>query len=72
MDAKIRENLDVLRIGDSVDDFYKTPQDFINDIDPNEIIDILTIAWLNSKDEEMMVKIRLFEKDVKEKWDDRE
>ena len=70
MDAKIRENLDGLKIGDSEDDFYKTPQDFINDIDPNEIIDLLTIAWENSKDEEMMTKIRLFEKDVKEKWND--
>ena len=38
----------------------------INDIDPNEIIDLLTIAWENSKDEVMMTKIRLFEKDVKE------
>ena len=72
MDAKIRENLDGLKIGDSEDDFYRTPQDFINDIDPNEIIDILTIAWENSKDEVMMTKIRLFEKDVKEKWIDSE
>ena len=37
MDAKIRENLDGLKIGNSEDDFYTTPQDFINDIDPNEI-----------------------------------
>ena len=72
MDAKIPENLDGLKIGDSKDDFYKTPQDFINDIDPNEIIDLLTIAWENSKDDEMMTKIRLFETDVKGKWNDSE
>ena len=41
-------------------------------IDPNEIIDLLTIAWENSKDEVMMTKIRPFEKDVKEKWNDSE
>ena len=72
MDAMIRENLDGLKIGDSEDDFYKTPQNFINDIDSNEIIDLLTIAWENSKDEEMMKKIRPFEKEVKEKWNDSE
>ena len=70
--AKIPENLDGLKIGDSKDDFYKNPQDFINDIDSNEIIDLLTIAWENSKDDEMMTKIRLFETDVKEKWNDLE
>ena len=70
MDSKIPQNLDRLKIGDSENDFYRTQQDFINDIDPNEIIDIVRNAWIESKDLEKMPKIKLFEKEIKEKWDD--
>ena len=70
MDSKIPQNLDRLKIGEAENDLYKTQQDFINDIDPNEIIDIIRNAWIESKDLEKMPKIKLFEKDIKEKWDD--
>ena len=70
MDSKMPHNLDRLKIGDSEDDCYRIQQDFINDIDPNEIIDIIRNAWIHSKDEEMMKKIRPFEKQVKENWID--
>ena len=70
MDSKIPQNLDRLKIGEAENDLYKTQQDFINDIDPNEIIDIIRNAWIESKDHEKMPKIKLFERDIKEKWDD--
>ena len=70
LDSKIPLNLDRLKIGNAENDCYGTKQEFIDDIDPNEIIDIVRHAWIDSKDEEMMKKIRPFEKQVKESWID--
>ena len=70
MDSQMPHNLDRLKIGDKENDCYRTQQDFINEIDPNEIIDIVRNAWIESKDLEKMPKIKLFEKDIKEKWND--
>ncbi len=70
MDSKMPLNLDRLKIGKTENDCYRTQQEFIDDIDPNEIVDIVRHAWIDSKDEEMMKKIRPFEKQVKENWID--
>ena len=65
MDANIDDNFDELRIGDSENDYYRTKQDFINDIDPNEVMNIISIAWDDCTDKAKMKKIRACEKEIK-------
>lgn len=66
MDANIDDNFDELRIGDSENDYYRTKQDFINDIDPHEVMNIISIAWDDCNDKAKMKKIRSCEKEIKD------
>ena len=67
MDSQINDNLEELRIGDSETDDYRTKQEFINDINPHEVFFVISKAWEDCTNEEKMKKIRIFEKDMKEK-----
>ena len=55
-----------LKIGDLETDYYRTKEDFINDIDPDEVFNIISIAWEDCTDKAKMKKIRVCEKKIKD------
>tara|TARA_A100001011_G_scaffold170528_1_gene179415 strand:- start:433 stop:1386 length:954 start_codon:yes stop_codon:yes gene_type:complete len=57
---------DELKIGDLETDYYRTKEDFINDIDPDEVFNIISIAWEDCTDKAKMKKIRVCEKKIKD------